>query len=129
VDVSTMPQNSSYNYDSCFTVGSSLGMGAVGLTQLWTSVETAPLTYDFTIFNIANLYYPSKGMAVDLTLAPINTNVKEVPSDLTTTAFSSTVMISRFKRLLDSIKVHTPNLTLSSLVIGSEHDVYLVGIE
>lgn len=125
LDVSTMPQNTSFNYDSCLAIGSGVGIGSVGLTQLWTSVETSPMNYNFTIFDIANLYYPAKGMAVDLTLAPINTNVKEVPSDLTSTAFSSTVMISRFNRLLDSIKVHTPNLTLSSLIIGSEHDVYL----
>jgi len=47
-----------------------------------------------------------------------------VPSDLTLTAMSSTVMINRFNRLLDSIKIHIPNVTLSSLIIGSEHDVY-----
>ncbi len=125
VDVSTQPQSTSFNYDSCFAIGKKLGMTQTGLFQVWTSVETSPLTYNFTIFDIANSYYPAQNMAIDLTLAPIATNVLEVPSDLTTTAFSSTVMINRFKRLLDSVKVHIPNVTLSSLVIGSEHDVYL----
>lgn len=125
VDVSTQPQNTSFNYDSCFAIGKKLEMTQTGLFQVWTSVETSPLNYNLAIFDIANSYYPAQNMAIDLTLAPIATNVLEVPSDLTTTAFSSTVMINRFKRLLDSVKAHIPNITLSSLVIGSEHDVYL----
>ncbi|MBA3683407.1 MAG: T9SS type A sorting domain-containing protein [Bacteroidetes bacterium] len=126
MDISTNAQNSNiFNYDSCFAVGDNLGMSSVGLFQSWSAVETSPLNYNMMIFNIANLYYPAVNMPVDLTIAPINTNVKEVPSDLTSTAFSSTVMISRFNRLLDSIKVHIPNVTLSSLVIGSEHDVFM----
>ncbi len=125
VDVSTQPQNTSFNYDSCFAIGKKLGMTQTGLFQVWASIETSPLTYNFTIFDIANSYYPAQNIAIDLTLAPIATNVLEVPSDLTTISFSSIVMINRFKRLLDSINTHIPNITLSSLVIGSEHDVYL----
>jgi hypothetical protein len=125
VDVSTQPQSTSFNYDSCFAIGKKLGMTQTGLFQVWTSVETSPLTYNLTIFDIANSYYPAQNKVIDLTLAPIATNALEVPSDLTTTAFSSTVMINRFKRLLDSVKAHIPNITLSSLVIGSEHNVYL----
>jgi hypothetical protein len=75
--------------------------------------------------DIANYYYPLHNMPVDLTITPIHTNNLEVPSDLTTVAFNSPIMINRFKALLDSIKAHTPNLVLSSLVIGSEHDVYM----
>jgi hypothetical protein len=126
MDVSTFPQNNTvYNYDSCFAVGKNLGMTQTGISQNWTAVETAPNVYNFNIFNIANIYYPAHNMALDLTLTPIHTNVLEVPSDLVSTAFSSTVMINRFKKLLDSVKAHIPNVTLSSLVIGSEHDIYL----
>lgn len=126
LDVSTYPQNSiSFNYDSCFMYGKSLGMERVGLTQTWTAIETAPLIYNLVIFDIANYYYSANNMAIDLTIAPINTNKLEVPSDLTNISFNSNLMINRFNILLDSIKVHVPNLTISSLVIGSEHDVYL----
>lgn len=125
MDISTSAQNSSvFNYDSCFKVGKTLGISSVGMFQTWKAVETSPLNYNMSLFDIANLYYPANNMAIDLTLTPINTNVLEVPTDLTVTAMSSTVMIARFNRLLDSIKVHIPNVTLSSLVIGSEHDVY-----
>ncbi len=124
VDVSTNPQNASFDYDSCFTIGKQLGMTQTGIFQTWQSIETSPMYYNFTVLNIANLYYPAYGMAIDLTIAPIATNVLEVPTDLATTSFSSTIMINRFKKLLDSVKVHIPSVTLSSLIIGSESDVY-----
>ncbi|MCK9208685.1 MAG: hypothetical protein M0P66_16355, partial [Salinivirgaceae bacterium] len=125
IDVSTFPQNAGFNYDSCFLLGKNLGMGSVGIFQNWTAIETAPFTYDFAIMDIANYYYPAYSMPVDLTITPIHTNNLEVPSDLTSVAFDDPIFINRFKTLLDSIKVHIPNVTLSSLVIGSEFDVYL----
>jgi hypothetical protein len=118
----------SFNYDSCFAIGKNLGMTQTGIFQTWTAIETSPSNYNFTIFDIANIYYPTQNVAIDLTLAPIATSVLEVPSDLATTAFSSTAMINRFKKVLDSVKAHIPNVTLSSLVIGSELDVYLGSI-
>jgi hypothetical protein len=125
VDVSTFPQNSSFDYDSCFALGVNLGMGSVGIFQNWTAIETAPLTYNLTVLDIANYYYPAHNMPVDLTITPIHTNNLEVPSDLTTTTFDNPVFIDRFKTLLDTVKRHIPNIALSSLIIGSEHDVYL----
>ncbi|PJC61813.1 MAG: hypothetical protein CO022_07825 [Flavobacteriales bacterium CG_4_9_14_0_2_um_filter_32_27] len=125
VDVSTFPQNTSFNYDSCFALGVNLGMNSTGIYQNWTAIETSPNTFNLTIFDIANYYYPAYNMPIDLTIAPIHTNNLEVPSDLTTMAFNNPILINRFKTLLDSVKAHIPNVILSSLVIGSEHDVYL----
>lgn len=125
LDISTAPQNAGFTYDSCFTIGEEIGIGSVGMFQNWTSVETAPGVFNFFLFDIANLYYPAHSMPIDLTIAPIATNQLEVPSDLASTAFNSPIMINRFKILLDSIKLHIPAVTLSSLVIGSEHDIYI----
>lgn len=125
VDVSTQPQNASFNYDSCFALGANLGMGQMGIFQSWTAIETAPNTFNMTLFDIANYYYPLHGMPIDLTIAPISTNNLEVPSDLTATAFDNPIFINRFKTLLDSVKLHIPSVTLSSLIIGSEHDIYI----
>ena len=125
LDISTAPQNAVFSYDSCFAIGEDIGMGSVGMFQNWTNIETAPTTYNFFLFDIANFYYPLHSMPIDLTIAPIATNQLEVPSDLTTVAFDSPLMINRFNALLDSIKVHIPSVTLSSLVIGSEHDIYI----
>lgn len=125
LDISTSPQNVSFTYDSSFALGTQVGMSRVGIYQNWTALETAPLTYNMAIMDIANYYYPAHHMSVDLTITPIHTNKLEVPSDLQTTAFDHPVFIQRFKSLLDSVKAHLPQLSLSSLVIGSEHDVYL----
>jgi len=126
VDVSTQPQNAAFNYDSCFALGAKLGMSSVGIHQPWTAIETAPGTFNFTILDIANWYYPAHGVSIDLNIDPLETNHLEVPSDLTSVAFDSVLFINRFKTLLDSVKIHIPNSTVfSSLVIGSEGDVYL----
>ncbi len=127
VDVSTMPEDITFNYDSCFVLGKNLGMSRVGLFQTWTALETAPLTYNMLIPDIANIYYPLHDMSIDLTIAPINTNQLEVPADLAGIPFDDPVFIDRFETLLDSIKVHTPDITFSSLIIGSEHDIYFGG--
>ena len=126
VDVSTQPQNAAFDYNSCFALGANLGMSSVGIHQSWTALETAPNIFNFTILDIANLYYPAHNMPIDLNIDPLETNHLEVPSDLTTMAFDNPLFINRFKTLLDSVKVHIPNTTtFSSLVIGSEGDIYL----
>jgi len=103
-----------------------LGMSSVGIHQAWTAIETAPNTFNFNILDIANSYYPSRNITIDLNIDPLETNRLEVPSDLTSVAFDSLTFINRFKTLLDSVKVHIPNSTaFSSLVIGSEGDVYM----
>ncbi len=124
MDVSTMPENTSFGYDSCFQLGRESGMSQVGMYQNWTAVEIAPHTFNMTIFDIANWYYPAKNIALDLTITPIHTNNLEVPSDLVSMPLDNPIVISRFKILLDSIKKHIPSITLSSIVIGSEHDIY-----
>lgn len=125
VDVSTMPENSAFNYDSTFAIGKELGMTQTGLYFNWTTLEPAPLQYDFTFLQIANIYYPATGIAIDLTITPIHTNVLEVPTDLIALPLDHSSVISRFNTLLDSIQINLTQVQLSSLVIGSEMDVYL----
>jgi len=74
---------------------------------------------------ILYIYYPYFNIPVDLNIDPIETNVLELPSDIATLAFNDTIVITRFKTLLDSVFTHIPNLQLSSLVIGCEVDAYL----
>jgi len=125
VDI-TMPQNISYNYDSCFISCLNIGMRETGLHFLWkSSIETSPGVFNLSDFDIANEYYPGYQVSVNLAIDPIETNVNELPSDINTLPFNDTTVIKRFKTLLDSVFKHIPNLTLSSLVIGSETDAYL----
>lgn len=126
VDVSTYHvQNVAFNYDSSFAIGQNLGMSEVGLFLNWTMLETAPNTFDFTILDIANIYYPAHSMPLDININPINTNRLEVPSDLVSIPFDDPIFINRYETLLDSIKLHIPSVTISSLVIGSEIGAFL----
>lgn len=126
VDVSTYHvQNGTSNYDSTFSIGYNLGMRQVGLFLNWTMLEPAPNTYDFSLLDIANIYYPASNMAVDININPINTNKLEVPADLVTLALDDAQLISRYKIILDSAKVHMPAITISSMIIGSEIGAYL----
>jgi len=124
VDVNS-PQNASYTYDSAFIACRNLGMKQTGLFFAWTSIETSPGVFDFSYLDIANVYYPAYNTAVDLTIAPIETNHLEVPSDLANYPLDNPIVINRFKILLDSVFAHVPSLQLSSLEIGSEVDIYL----
>ncbi len=122
----TLPQNPSYTYDSAFIYSYQLGMRQIGLHFLWkSSIETSPRVYNLSFLDIANIYYPAINVPVDLNIDPIETNVLELPTDIALLSFTDTIVINRFKTLLDSIFIHIPNLELSSLVIGSEIDAYL----
>lgn len=125
VDI-TLPQNTSYTYDSAFINCYNLGMRQIGLHFLWkSSLEATPGVYSLSNLDIANLYYPYFNVPVDLNIDPIETNVLELPADLVSYDFDDTIVIKRFKILLDSVFNHIPNLQLSSLIIGSEVDGYL----
>jgi len=126
VDVSTYNvQSGIANYDSSYTKGYDLGMREVGLFLNWTILEPTPNNFDFTFLDIANIYYPASNMAVDININPINTNRLEIPSDLVNLAFDDVQMIERYKVLLDSVKLHIPNINISSFIIGSEIGAYL----
>lgn len=112
------------NYDAAVDLAKSVGMEQIGLFLTWTRLETAPETYDGTLLDIASAYYPAENLRVDLTLAPINTNQKEFPTDIADRPFDDPVVIERFKKLLDFVLDKTVNLEVSSLNIGSEMDIY-----
>lgn len=116
-----------YNYDSAFTYGNDACMESVHLFFKWTDVES-----DTSIFNtsfihnfldIVNIYYPAWDVKVELQIAPTNTGVKEVPSELMNLPFDEPLVINRFKILLDTVFAHIPNVTLAALNIGNESDI------
>jgi hypothetical protein len=112
-------------YDQAVTAAESAGMEAVDLSFDWTSIETSPGVFTTTFLDVANAYYPARGLRLFLTLRPINTVAKEVPSDLASTAFDDATMIARFKALLDLVFARIGAVTLEGLAIGNEIDGYL----
>ena len=66
----------------------------------------------------------AKGLKLILTITPIHTNVKVTPSDLKNKTLDDPEVIERYKKLLEFVFAKLPDVELSSLVIGSEMDVY-----
>lgn len=122
-----MTQN--MNYDSAFNYASAGCLESIHFSSTWYDLETSLGNFNSTNItnrlDIANYYYPLKGIKVELQLAPMNTNVKSTPTDLVSTNFDSPTMINRFKILLDTVFAHIPNLDLAALNIGNESDILM----
>ena len=122
-----MAQNN--DYDSAFAYADRACMESVHLFFTWATLEPDTSDYDSTLINayldVANIYYPAFGMSAELQIAPINTNVLETPSVLTSVSFDDPLMINQFKRFLDTVFTHIPDLELTALNIGNESDAFL----
>lgn len=113
------------DFAAAFSKAQEIGIQDVGLTFDWNTLEPEPQKYDAKWLSIANIFYPSKKVGVSITIRPISTNRKVVPSDLMDTAFDDPRMIWRFKSLIDFVFSQIPDVKINSLVIGSEMDAFL----
>ena len=117
------------NYDSAFAYAQQACMESIHLAMTWSSINPDTTYYDSEFMNNilgpANIYYPAFNTLVELQLAPLNTNVRETPKDLNNKKFSDPVLINRFKQSLDSVFSHLPDLKLSALNIGNEHNILM----
>lgn len=123
-----MTQN--MNFDSAFGHAQSLCIESVHSSFWWQGLEPSPNQIGGPIFDLINVvdwYYSSKGVQVELQIAPINGPNLEMPSDLQNTAFDDPQMIARFNTLLDSVFAHLPTVELAALNIGNEHDFIIAG--
>lgn len=112
-------------YDTAFLMALEMGMQEIGLSLDWADLEPAPQSYDTSLLEIANVYYPAYGVPLTLTLRPIHTHTLRVPDDLRQTAFDDPAMIDRFTTLLDVVFATMPDVDFAGLIIGSEFDAYL----
>lgn len=115
------------DYFSAFGYGTDACMESVHLFFKWTDIEPDTATFN-TLFmdeflNSMEGFYPTFGVDVELQIAPTNTGVNEVPSELTGLSFSDPLVINRFKILLDTVFARIPSVTLSALNIGNETDL------
>jgi hypothetical protein len=112
------------NYDDAIQLAKEAGAEVVGLFLQWNVLEPSPGVYDNQWLYIANIYYPPRNISLDLTIAPINTTVKTVPSDLAGKEFDDPEVIQRFNQLIDFVLSEIPDVNLHSLSIGSEMDIF-----
>jgi hypothetical protein len=113
------------DYGKALQVARSAGVQATSLSLNWNAIETEPGKFKNELLSIANAYYPPQKTALILVLRPIDTNRKQVPSDLTDRPFEDPEMIARFNKLLDFVFSQIPDLTLTALAIGNEVDITL----
>lgn len=117
------------DYDSIFDESLEAGNETQVLSQDWNELETTPGKFEPSqnFLAIANVYYPARHIPLHLTIRPIHTNRKVVPSDLVNTPLDDPLTILRFKALLDWISRQIPRIDFVSLAIGSEVDMFMWG--
>ena len=115
------------NYDSAYNYALNACMQSIHHAFSWKAMEPEPGNISgqlFDLLDIVNIYHPAFGINVELNIPVVNTVTREVPVDLESTPFSDSVMIARFKVLLDSIFSKIPDVELSLLTIGNESDIF-----
>lgn len=121
IDVTEMRDG---NYDDAFQIAKNVGIDRIGLFLSWNVLEPSPQKYDGTLLDIAALYYPAHHVKIDLTLAVVNTNHLDLPSDLLSHSLSDPIVIDRFKKLITFVFTKLKPDQLASLNIGSEYDKF-----
>jgi hypothetical protein len=121
VDVN-MGKNQDFNVG--FNLARDAGMQNIGLFQHWTVLEPDSGKYDSKWLDIAEIYYPTAGVKLDLTLALYNANKKEYPRDLVDCALDDPLVVERFEKLLDFVFSRFKKMELGSINIGSEFNIY-----
>lgn len=125
------------DFAGAFNLASSIGMQSISVSLDWTDIDigtdstTSPpvpvyqTDPDANFLAIANGCYPNSGTLVSLTLRPITTLIASRPAAIESLPFDDPQVIDRFEALIDFVYGQIPDLELSSLVIGSEVDLYL----
>lgn len=113
------------NYLDSLAKAVQIGAQTISLHFDWRSLEPTATSYKPVYLDIANAFYPPRGLNLSLVLAPIHNNNLVLPPDLQGLPFDDPLVVSRFKMLLDFVFAHIPNINLTNLVIGSEIDAYL----
>lgn len=115
------------NYDSAFAYTETACMEVVHMFMQWSILEPDTGVYDNDFINEflnnINIYFPWHNTKVELQIAVTNTVVKETPSELLSVPFDDSIMIDQFKRALDTVFAHIPDLDLVALNIGNESSV------
>ena len=95
------------------------------LNTTWRGLEPSPGAFALTdAANILTYLGTLRGFKIQVVLSVLNTNVRETPADLMSTAFDSPQMKTRFHALLDAmLPLLNPNVVYLS--IGNEVDAYL----
>ena len=115
------------DYLAALETARNAGMQEIGMLLEWNAVERAPGDYDTRFLEIADSFFHSLGLSLNLTLAPIHNVRNTLPADLQALPLDHPDVIARYQQLLDAVFATLPNIELTSLVVGSEIDAFLLG--
>ncbi len=117
------------SFDKAFAATVAAGSETQVIPIDWNTLETTPRGYEpaTNFLAIANFYYAATRTPIHLSIRPVHTNLKVVPTDLINKPLNDPETIRRFELLLDWIALQIPDVELTSLVIGSEVDIYVWG--
>lgn len=113
------------DFEKAFETAKRAGMQAVSLTVSWDDIEAKPSVYDAEAGSLptANVYYPLKGVKVNLIVTPFEAAGKRVPSDLKALPMTDARVIARFKKFLDYVFSQLSAVDLNLVAIGNEVDL------
>ncbi|MEM0963020.1 MAG: hypothetical protein AAGK21_10865 [Bacteroidota bacterium] len=114
------------DFDGAVEIALDLGARHGSLSQGWAGLETAPGQFrpEPNFLEIANAYYPVKGVPIALTIASVDTNVDQRPDDLRDLDWDDPVLAARYRGLLDWAVTQTRDLDVTHVVVGNEVDIF-----
>lgn len=101
-------------------------MSTIHISFLWNALRPDTNSWGparIELLNIADIYFPLFNTKMELQIQVTNTVTDEMPAELLDLPYDHPLVISQFKRTLDTIFAHIPNSRLASLNIGNESDV------
>jgi len=114
-------------YDSAFAYTETACIDVAHMFLQWSRLEPDTGAFDDIVINDflnnINIYFPWHNTKVEFQIAVTNTVAKETPSELLSVDFADPIMIDRFKRLLDTVFTHIPDIELVALNIGNESGI------
>jgi hypothetical protein len=115
------------DYAAAIKVVKKAGADATSLSLFWDDLETEPGVYapKDNWPTIANLYFPSTGLAYTLTFSVIDTVVDRRPADLRGLAWDDPLVINRFNAHADAVLARLPRVHFKAIAIGNEVDAFL----
>lgn len=129
LDLLNLTETNSFNDNLAFA--KQLNINFIALHLNWTSIETSANSFidpEGTIKALNNVA-KANHLKFSLTIRPIDLSGKTVPEDLEMTRFNDSIMVNRFKTLIDFIFAQIDTNILLNFQIGNEIDGYNISNE
>lgn len=126
MDVKDIP---SVTYAMAYDQAMTIGVREVSVSLDWSLLEASVGSYDNTLAEIIDIFYPAQAGDLTLVLRPLDTPGPSLPSELDGLAYDDPAVIAAFENFLTNLYAQLPTLNASGKLkwihIGNEIDAYL----